>query len=277
MRLRIALSGESVTPETLNPFDGVGLLRSEFVLRRIRAEITEPDAAETVARYVAGVADAAAPGPVWYRSSDLWSDEANYLRGADPSISESNPIIGRRGQRRRGPLATEIEVVTRVARSHPNLHWLVPFAALPSEFEEVLSLLSAAGWPNRVGCMLEVPSAILDSSLFASAGATNLLVGLNDLTSLLFGAERNSELHNKLHPTLWRLIDSLHSLPAECEWGIAGSMSPDIIATARVHDVPYAAVHYSELPEVLGIAASSLPDLGLVAEIKGRRKRVKRG
>ena len=58
MRLRIALSGESVTPETLNPFDGVGLLRSEFVLRRIRAEITEPDAAETVARYVAGVADA---------------------------------------------------------------------------------------------------------------------------------------------------------------------------------------------------------------------------
>jgi phosphoenolpyruvate-protein kinase (PTS system EI component) len=280
-RLRMSLSGEMPSEEVLGAYDGVGLLRSEFVLRRINAYITERDAAEAVARYVASVADLAAPRPVWYRSSDLWSDEANVLRGVDERLREDNPIIGYRGARRRAvapcALLTEIEVVQAVARDRPNLHWLVPFVALPAEFEAVAALLEASGWPNQLGCMLEIPAALLQPEGFVAAGATNLLVGLNDLTSLLLGAVRGNALHDKLNPALWHLVDSLHRLPGSCEWGIGGTLCREILDAARDHGVPYATVHYSELPEVVGTDPSLLPELGLVREIKrATRSRIER-
>jgi signal transduction protein with GAF and PtsI domain len=280
MNLRLSLSGEHLDAdlgEVWGRFEGVGLLRSEFLQRYAGSYLTVPKMMDSITRYVEYVAESFAPRPVWYRATDLWTNEANPLTGIDQVWDEESPIIGKRGLRRAliipEVFEAEIRALASVAVNHKNLHLLLSFVGDADEFSRATDLISRAQWPNRIGCMMEVPSAILDVDRLVSAGATNFLMGLNDLTCLLTGSERGSATYDKLHRSVWWCVDHLRErLDNKVEWGIAGSLPKAVLSMVESHEVPYVSVHYSELPDLLGIDKGRLRDADLVVETRTRTR-----
>src|SRR5262245_8009046 len=97
MRFRISLSGDragSAPAEFWQRFEGVGMIRGEFPLRSSGDYFTVAEAGDRLAAYVEEIAALFSPRPVWYRTTDFWSTEANPLNGIDQIIQEDNPIVG---------------------------------------------------------------------------------------------------------------------------------------------------------------------------------------
>jgi phosphoenolpyruvate-protein kinase (PTS system EI component) len=263
--------------ELAERFSAVGMIRSEYLLREINQSITVASARQRVADYTRAVARLFAPAPVWYRTSEFTTEEANVMEGVDRRYVEADFMKGRRGLRRALELPAafdlELRTVAEVARDLPNLHILVPFVRDADDFGFAVDALERAGWPNGFGSMVEIPSALLEIEKFVSAGATNLTLGLNDLTSLLIGTSRQDGDH-KLHPSLWWAVDTLAAaVGSRCEWGIAGNLATPVLARAEQAKPDYVSLHYHELPTLIGIAPSELPDLGHVARTKELTRR----
>lgn len=279
MDFRVSLSGERADEPPVRSMSGVGLLRGEFLFRDREVYVTHAEACADLAKYVAAVCAAFADKPVWYRLSDFWSDEANVLAGNTHVLDETNPIIGVRGVRRilayPDDACLEIDAVASVATRHANLHMLLPFVQDGDEMADAVHLCRQAGWRGRIGSMLEIPSAIFNATDIVKAGATNLLVGLNDLTSLLLARERGPN-EMKLHSAVWKAIAMIEQTVGGMEWGIAGSLSRAIVERAQAHDIPYVSVHYAELPSVLGAPAAELADMDLVKRVKDKTRAAKR-
>ncbi|MEU4771521.1 putative PEP-binding protein [Micromonospora sp. NPDC023644] len=272
VQLRLSLSGE-LPPELIRDrFVGVGLIRGEYLLRSHEEYITVAACRERVAAYLDEVCQLFDPLPVWYRTTEMTTDEVNTLHGVDVVIKEADPMKGLRGLRRglAHPEAyvMELEVVAEVAQRRGNLHIITPFVIDADEFGRGVDLLEKVGWPNRIGSMLEIPSAVLDVERIVAAGASNVMFGFNDLSSLLTGASRATH-DMKLHPALWQAVGFVRDrVPADCEWGIAGNLTPAVVERARQERVPYVSLHYCELDVHLGVDPSQLPDFGFVAQTK---------
>lgn len=279
MDIRISLSGECPSDPPLLNLAGVGLVRGEFLFRDREVYVTNEQARADLATYVSGICRVFAGKPVWYRLSDFWSDEANVLQGNPHIEDEANPIVGMRGIRRvlayPQDFALEVEEIAGVARTHPNLHLLFPFVQDGDEMADGIQLCRRAGWRGRFGSMIETPSAIFCAADIVKAGATNLLVGLNDLTCLLLARERGSN-EMKLHHAVWKAVAVVRDSVSGTEWGIAGSLSRDIIRRAENFGVPYVSVHYGELPDVLGVPPVELVDLDFVRRVKEKTRAAKR-
>ena len=279
MDFRVSLSGERPTEPPVRNLSGVGLLRGEFIFRDREVYVTDQHARADLVRYVSMVCDAFANKPVWYRLSDFWSDEANVLRGCEHIVVECNPIIGNRGIRRAlahpDDFSLEIEAIANVARSHTNLHLLIPFVQDGDEMAEAALFCRRAGWRGRLGSMLEVPSALFCAADLVRAGATNLLLGLNDLTSLLLARERGL-VELKLHDAVWKAVSTARDAIQDTEWGVAGSMSRAIVERAAAHGAHYVSVHYEELPDVIGTPVTALADVNFVRQVKEKTRAAKK-
>jgi phosphoenolpyruvate-protein kinase (PTS system EI component) len=280
LRLRLALGGEAVDGLGVLPFEAVGLVRGEFILRERCESLRLPGAAAALARYLDRVAREFRGRDVWYRLADLWSDEAATLRGTPPHLREHNPMLGLRGIRRglADPeiLEVELSLLAELGRDHPNLHMLVPYVEDADQFALIAERAAAAGHPNRIGSMLEIPAALLDASSFVRAGATNLLIGLNDLSCLMLGRDRGP-LEIKLHPTLWRVVEEVRqALPDIFDWGIAGKMNAAVLQRAKDAGVPYACVHYADASALAGLPAQAFPHADHVTRVKNITERAKR-
>ncbi|BBA95573.1 hypothetical protein RVR_484 [Actinacidiphila reveromycinica] len=272
MRQRLTLSGEIPPPAVAELFDAVGLIRSEYVLRHRGQFITRPEARTALADYLRAVAAACGDRPLWYRTSEFTTQEANTLDGVDRIYHEADFMKGRRGLRRALELPeafeTELRVLAEVAADHPHLHVLMPFVRDAADLGFATDVLERVGWPNRFGSMIEIPSALLDAAKFVSMGASNLMLGLNDLSSLLTGTSRQDQ-DMKLHPSVWRAVEVLgEAVDGSAEWGVAGNLGRPVLERAEAAGVPYVSVHYSDLPELHGIPAADLPDLDFVQRTK---------
>lgn len=272
MRHRLSLSGEIPPQSVVELFEGIGLIRSEYVLRAEGHFITTARAQRVLGSYLAAVATLCPHQPIWYRTSEMTSQEANVLVGVDRRYTEIDFMKGRRGVRRARELPaafeTELRVVAEVARDYPNLHMITPFVRDAGDFGFVTGILERVGWPNSFGSMIEIPSALLDVAEMMTLGATNFLLGLNDLSALLTGTSR--ELADmKPHPSVWWAVAQLADRVGDrCDWGIAGNLSTSVLERAARSGVPYASEHYCELPELRGIARAALPDVDFVARTK---------
>lgn len=272
MRHRLSLSGETPPKDLLRRFDGIGLIRSEYVLRADGHFITTPRAQKVLGAYVNAVTGLCGDQPVWYRTTEMTSQEANTLVGVDQHYTEIDFMKGRRGIRRARELPaafeTELRVVAEVARDHPNLHVLTPFVRDAEDFAFFADTLHKIGWPNRFGSMVEIPSALIDVPRMITLGASNFLLGLNDLASLMTGTTR--ELPDmKMHSSVWWAVGELRDrVDDQCEWGIAGNLRPSVVERAEQEKVPYVSEHYSELPALHGLDPGTLPDLDYVARTK---------
>ena len=193
--------------------EGVGLLRAELMAIEAlegvhpRTLIERGAGEEFSARMAAALttfATAFAPRPVTYRTIDFRTNEFRGLEGGERfEPEEANPMIGFRGALRytrdQDVFALELGAIRRVwDAGHRNLHVMLPFVRTARELSACRRLIGASGLLDRPGfelwVMAEVPSVLFNLERYAALGVAGISIGSNDLTQLLLGADRDSEL-----------------------------------------------------------------------------------
>ncbi|HEY1238785.1 MAG TPA: phosphoenolpyruvate synthase [Solirubrobacterales bacterium] len=193
--------------------EGVGLLRAELMViealegRHPRLLIEQGKSEEFVERMgeaLTKFAEGFAPRPITYRTIDFRSNEFRGLEGGDRfEPEESNPMIGYRGALRymREPdlFALELAAIKRVwDAGHTNFHVMLPFVRTPRELTACRDQMREAGLLDlpefELWVMAEVPSVYFHLERYAKLGVKGISIGSNDLTQLMLGADRDSEV-----------------------------------------------------------------------------------
>ncbi len=216
------------------PVAGVGLVRQEFVaanhigvhpLAVLHPEKLDEETRQRIERWSRGFPDpvecwisrlaegigmlAAAfyPRDVIVRLSDFKSNEYRRLVGGSPfEPVEENPMIGLRGASRyvhpkfREAFALECKALYRVRNRMglSNVKLMVPFCRTATEGRKVLELMADHGLVRgeqglEVWVMCEIPSNVIAIDLFSEV-FDGFSIGSNDLTQLVLGVDRDSEL-----------------------------------------------------------------------------------
>ena len=197
--------------------DGVGLLRAELILedalrnrhpRDLIEHGEQESLVDALATAVGRVASAFAPRPVVYRASDFRTNEFRNLKGGDKfEPEEHNPMIGFRGCYRyvSNPdlFDLELQALARVREQNPNLHLMIPFVRTKWELERCLELVDASPLGRQRGLhrwvMAEVPSVVHWLPEYVGLGIDGVSIGSNDLTQLMLGVDRDSDLLSELY------------------------------------------------------------------------------
>lgn len=197
--------------------DGVGLLRAEFMLtaalggrhpRDLVAAGEQERFVSSMAEALGGIGAAFDPRPVVYRATDLRSNEFRGLRGgAAYEPDEHNPMIGYRGAYRylREPdlFGLELEALARVRELYPSVHLMIPFVRTRWELEACLQLVDASPLGGQRGLhrwvMAEVPSVVYWLPEYVGLGIDGVSIGSNDLTQLVLGVDRDSEICREIY------------------------------------------------------------------------------
>jgi pyruvate,water dikinase len=187
-------------------------VRAEFILLSALEgvhprELVERDQTDGfVRRMTEGLTTIAAafdPRPVIYRAMDFRSNEFRGLEGGDRHEPvEANPMIGYRGCFRytREPdlFALELQALANVRREHANLHLMLPFVRTGWEMRRCRALIDDSPLAGSAGLelwvMAEVPSVVSWLDEYVTLGVTGVSIGSNDLTQLVLGVDRDSEL-----------------------------------------------------------------------------------
>jgi phosphoenolpyruvate-protein kinase (PTS system EI component) len=256
MKRLLGLNGESPSPSIARAFEGVGLIRGEYLCRRAGTWITTSACRSAIQRYLEDVAGLFAPRPVWYRLIDMESREASTFPGCEAHFEEKTTLLGMRGVRRglavRGELVLELAAVAIVARKHGNLHLLIPFVSDAREVAEIVPIARQAGFPNRIGAMVETPAAVLTLSDLVDSGAQELVLGLNDLASLTLGTARESPFYRRDHAAILTLVrhavQCAHS--SRVPLHAAGYLSRDDLVRLASCGIESTVIHYSLLAQL---------------------------
>jgi pyruvate,water dikinase len=209
--VNLALASKAADAAALD-VDGVGLLRAEFMLaealrgrhpREVLASGGKAAFIDSMAASLSTITRAFAPRPVVYRTIDFRTNEFRGLEGGERfEPEERNPMIGYRGCYRyiREPdlFAVELELLARVREETPNLHVMIPFVRTRWELEACLDLVDASPLGRQRGLlrwvMAEVPSVVYRLDDYAALGIDGVSIGSNDLTQLMLGVDRDSEI-----------------------------------------------------------------------------------
>jgi pyruvate,water dikinase len=209
VNLAMAEHAEQVAAQAV---DGVGLLRAEFMIsdalggmhpRELLARGGRQEFIDSMSASLLRITTAFAPRPVVYRSIDFRTNEFRGLVGGERfEPQEENPMIGYRGCYRyvKEPdlFALELEVLAKVREQTPNLHLMIPFVRTKWELEACLELVDASPLGEHRGLhrwvMAEVPSVVYRIPEYAAMGIDGVSIGSNDLTQLMLGVDRDSEV-----------------------------------------------------------------------------------
>jgi len=196
------------------PFDGIGLMRVEFIMASYIGEhplyLLETGQAEKfvdkMAEGIALVAREIYPKPVVVRFSDFKTNEYRQLKGGEKyEPQEDNPMMGWRGVSRyiskqyRKAFLLEIEAIKKVREEMglTNVWVMAPFVRTLWEAEQFINLLAENGLESgrdfKVWAMAEVPSIIWLADEF-SRYFDGFSIGSNDLTQLTLGTDRDSAI-----------------------------------------------------------------------------------
>ena len=237
--------------------DGVGLLRAEFLMMSALQgvhprELIDRDQTDGfVRRMTEGLETFAAafePRPVIYRAMDFRSNEFRSLEGGEHHEPvEANPMIGYRGCFRytREPdlFALELLALADVRRNHRNLHLMLPFVRTGWEMRRCRELIDDSNLAHSPGLelwvMAEVPSVVSWLDEYVRLGVTGVSIGSNDLTQLVLGVDRDSELLASYYDerdravldTIRTIIERAHALGITASiCGQAPSVHPEFVA-----------------------------------------------
>ncbi|MEV8537097.1 putative PEP-binding protein [Streptomyces sp. NPDC051211] len=277
--LSLALSGERPARELLARFAGIGLVRGEYVFRALGLYPTHPVAQEQLFAYLDELCTLS-PGQVVYRTMEVTAAEANTLTGVEEVIDEdAHSLMGIRGVRRhmRHPesLSAEFRVLREIHRKHPNLVVISPFVSAVDEFVWFRDKALAEVGPDcRTGTMIETPAAVLDADALVAAGARTVVVGTNDLGSLLAARPRLPDVHTELVPGMARALRHVrHASNADdYRMHVAGYLTPPLMEAASQAGADTCVVHYSDLPRLLGDAYAEIPYLDHLARVKKKTR-----
>ncbi len=261
--------------------DGVGLLRAEFMLteafdgRHPRDLIAhgEQEALVTgLVKPLLRIATAFAPRPVIYRATDFRTNEFRGLKGGDTyEPVEHNPMIGYRGCYRyvKEPdlFALELQALARVREQSPNVHVMIPFVRTRWELEECLALVDASPLGRQRGLhrwvMAEVPSVVHWLPEYIGMGIDGVSIGSNDLTQLVLGVDRDSdicaELFDESDPAV---LDAIGQIVGTArKFGITSSLcgqAPSTNPAFAEHLVRMGITSVSVNPDALGAARRTI-------------------
>ncbi|MEM0100238.1 MAG: phosphoenolpyruvate synthase [Desulfurococcaceae archaeon] len=196
------------------PFDGIGLMRIEFIftdwigyhpmylIDNGRQDFFVDKLAEGVAK----VAQAIYPRPVVVRFSDFRTNEFRGLKGGEKyEPDERNPMIGWRGVSRyihpkyEPGFRLELKAIRKVREEFglSNVWVMLPFVRTTWEVKRLLKIMEEEGLRRskdfKVWIMAEVPSVALLAEQFAEL-VDGFSIGSNDLTQLVLGADRDSNI-----------------------------------------------------------------------------------
>ncbi|MCE4601218.1 MAG: pyruvate, water dikinase [Desulfurococcales archaeon] len=201
------------------PFDGIGLMRIEFIIsgwiRYHPLYLIDQGRGvyfvDKLAEGIAKVASAIYPRPVVVRFSDFKTNEYKRLIGGEKyeDLEERNPMIGWRGVSRyitpkfEPAFRLEVRAVKKVREEWglKNVWVMFPFVRTVWELKKALAILEDEGLGRgrdfKVWIMVEVPSTVMLADEFAKM-IDGFSIGSNDLTQLVLGADRDSALLAKL-------------------------------------------------------------------------------
>jgi pyruvate, water dikinase len=143
------------------------------------------------------------PRPVVYRTTDFRTNEFRGMkRGDEFEPHEENPMIGFRGAFRYigqpDVFALELEALARVRERTPNLKVMLPFVRTVWELDACLERIEKSPLGAQRGLerwvMAEVPSVIFHLPAYVKRGIDGVSIGSNDLTQLMLGVDRDSEI-----------------------------------------------------------------------------------
>jgi len=202
------------------PFDGIGLMRIEFVISSwvgqhplyLLSIRQEQKFVDKMAEGIAKVASAIYPRPVVVRFSDFKSNEYRGLEGGEKfEPEERNPMLGWRGVSRyvspqyEKAFRLELRAIKK-AREEMGLNnvWVMaPFVRTVWEAERFSRLLEEEGLYRdrdfKVWAMAEVPSIAFMVEEFAEY-FDGFSVGSNDLTQLVLGVDRDNDFLVRINP-----------------------------------------------------------------------------
>ncbi|MGE4544671.1 MAG: phosphoenolpyruvate synthase [Pedobacter sp.] len=201
---------------------------------------------DKLAQGVATLAAAFYPNDVIVRMSDFKSNEyANLLGGRAFEPEESNPMIGFRGASRyyddryREGFMLECRAMKRVREEMglTNVKLMIPFCRTVEEGRRVVEVMAGAGLERgkdglELYVMCEIPSNVVLAEEFAEV-FDGFSIGSNDLTQLLLGLDRDSEivahLYDERNEAVTRMIaDVIRRVKAVgCKIGICGQAPSD--------------------------------------------------
>lgn len=265
--IRIKLQGNVDLPEEVEPAlrhgaEGVGLLRTEFLVSGRATLPTEDEQTE----YYRRVGAAFAGQPVIVRSYDLGGDK---FPAAFASPQEANPFLGWRSIRvcldEPALFRPQLRAVLRAAADR-DLWLMLPLVISLDEVLETRAILAEEAESLRqagiraaadvpVGVMIETPAAVTLAAEFAQVSAF-LSVGSNDLTQYTLAVDRgNARLATRfspLHPAVVRALRQvrLAAGAAGIPSSVCGEMASDPISAVLLLGLGY---------DRLSIAPPSIP------------------
>ena len=206
------------TPEMIEqyknlPFEGIGLMRTEFILasaigKHPMAFVEEGKSQEFVdklAEGVATVARAIQPKPVVVRFSDFKTNEYRGLKGGEKyEIVEENPMLGWRGCSRyiskwyEKAFKLECEAIKkcRTEWGLKNVYVMLPMVRTLWEARKVLEIMKEEGLERgrdfKVWFMAETPSIGIMADEFSKL-VDGFSIGSNDMTQGVLMIDRDSE------------------------------------------------------------------------------------
>ncbi len=195
---------------------------------------------------ISKIAAARYPDPVIVRMSDFKTNEyANLIGGRPFEPKEENPMLGFRGASRyyspryREGFALECAAIKRVREKIglTNLLIMIPFCRTLEEADQVLDVLAQNGLRRGVNglqiyVMAEIPSNVILADQFADK-FDGFSIGSNDLTQLILGVDRDSELlahqFDERNPAVKKMIYDLIQVANRkgCKVGICGQAPSD--------------------------------------------------
>ena len=211
----------------------LALLRFEEIIdvevKKTIREMTSayPDKAQffvdKLAEGVGMIAAAFYPKPVIARLSDFKTNEyANLIGGAQFEPHEENPMIGWRGASRyyasayKEAFALECRSVRKIRDEMglTNLEVMIPFPRTVEEARKVVATMAEFGLKQgenglRVIGMCEIPSNVILAEEFLEV-FDGFSIGTNDLTQLILGVDRDSELvahvYDERNPAVKKMV-----------------------------------------------------------------------
>ncbi len=208
---------EKVAEYAKLPFDGIGLMRVEFIiashikkhpLYAIKQGLSQ-EYIDKLAEGIATVASTIKPRPVIVRFSDFKTNEYAGLEGGEEfEPKENNPMIGWRGCSRyvspqfEPAFRLECKAIKKVRDAGLRNVWvMLPFVRNIEEVKKVQKIMESEGLERssdfKLYLMAEVPSIIILADEFSKL-CDGFSIGSNDLTQLTLGVDRDSTTLGKM-------------------------------------------------------------------------------
>jgi len=195
------------------PFEGIGLMRMEFILASYIGEhpmsFVETGRSQVfvdkLAEGIATVARTIQPRPVVVRFSDFKTNEYRELKGGEKyEIVENNPMLGWRGCSRyisewyEKAFRLECQAIRKCRREWglKNVWAMIPVVRTVWEAKEVLEIMREEGLERskdfKVWFMAETPSIAILADEFSKL-CDGFSIGSNDMTQGILMIDRDSE------------------------------------------------------------------------------------